>query len=150
MSSESQNKHIHHLIWRKFSNYRKDWWKILKYPHLSNWPRRLVCAMRSLPLFLPSFSLSFFLSLSLSFLSVFCFWPTLGKLPCVKICFPGVFILLLKSRHQNTCLSDKIWPVYSYHRKGIDVRSKSEAFNRSKHIHLGLGDGYLWTCDWHQ
>ena len=35
-----------------------------------------------------SVSLSFFL-FSLS--SVFCFWPTSGNLPCVKICFPQYF-----------------------------------------------------------
>ena len=30
-------------------------------------------------------------SVSLSFLSVFCFWPTSGKLPRLKICFPHYF-----------------------------------------------------------
>ena len=38
------------------------------------------------PLLLPSFSLSFFLSLS-----VLCFLPTSGNLPCAKICFPQIF-----------------------------------------------------------
>ena len=52
------------------------------------WPRRLACAtrggvaMRSWPLLLATFSLF------LSFFSVFCFWPTSGKHPCLKICFP--------------------------------------------------------------
>ena len=35
------------------------------------------------------FPLSFFLSLS-----IFCFWPTSGNLPCAKICFPQYFGIL--------------------------------------------------------
>ena len=36
----------------------------------------------------PEFFSFFFFSLS-----VFCFWPTSGKLPCVKICFPQYFAI---------------------------------------------------------
>ena len=54
------------------------------------WPRRLACAtrlafaMRSWPLFLPTFALS----LSL-FFCVFCFWPNSGKLSGVFSSFYG-------------------------------------------------------------
>ena len=44
-------------------------------------------AMRSWPLLLPTFALSH----SLSFFYVFCFWPTLGKLPRRKFRFPQYF-----------------------------------------------------------
>ena len=48
-------------------------------------PHEVAFGMRSWPLFLSLFSLSLFLSLSLSlFFSVFCFWPTSGNLPCAK------------------------------------------------------------------
>ena len=45
-------------------------------------PCVLACAMRSLAIVITIIQ-SFFLSLFLSF-SVFCFWPTSGKLPCAK------------------------------------------------------------------
>ena len=41
-------------------------------------------AMRSWPLLIPTFSPSFYLS-------VFCFWPTSGKLPRLNICFPQYY-----------------------------------------------------------
>ena len=49
------------------------------------------------PLLLPLFSLSLFLS----FFSVFCFWPTSGKLPCVKICFPQYFCITRRYMQKN-------------------------------------------------
>ena len=38
----------------------------------------------------PLFSLTFFF-FSFFFFYAFCFWPTLGKLPWLKICFPAYF-----------------------------------------------------------
>ena len=61
----------------------------------SYWPRRLCvrhprwrlqCVAGHCYYQLSVFFLCFFFSLS-----VFWFWPTLGKLPCVKICFPQYF-----------------------------------------------------------
>ena len=48
-------------------------------------PPEVAFAMHIWPLLLPTFSLLFF------FFSVFCFWLTSGKLPCVKICFLQYF-----------------------------------------------------------
>ena len=77
-------------------------------PHSSStigWSMRVACAvrggggMRSWPLLLPSFSLLFlFFSL---FLSVFCFWPTSGNLPYVKICFPQYFGITRRYMQKN-------------------------------------------------
>ena len=59
------------------------------------WSRRLSCATRGgrrkrrWPLFSPTFPPFFFLFLL--FFSAFCFSPTSGKLPCVKICFSQYF-----------------------------------------------------------
>ena len=59
-----------------------------KKPKVSNKrKKRMRAPCKAWPLLLPSFSLSFFLSLSF----VFCFCPTSGNLPCVKICFPQYF-----------------------------------------------------------
>ena len=52
-------------------------------------PHEVVFAMCSWPLLLPSFSLFvFFIS---SLFSVFCLWPTSGKLPCAKELLPQYF-----------------------------------------------------------
>ena len=73
-------------------------------------PRRLVCAtwggvvMRSWPLFLPTFALFFF------FFYVFCFWPTLGKLPRLKICFPHYFGM-------KNIYKKKLWVIFFLRKK---------------------------------
>ena len=41
------------------------------------------------------------LSRFLSFFSVFCFWNTSGKLPCVKICFPQYFGITRRYMQKN-------------------------------------------------
>ena len=59
-----------------FCSLKKDINNLL-FPSQGNWP-----------LLLPTFGLSFFLSLSSS---VFCFWPTSRKLLLLEICFPQYF-----------------------------------------------------------
>ena len=81
------NEHLHHsmYLYRVSQHYCHG--------HLGSvleggiWPE-VAFAMRSWPLLLPTllFSLSFFF-----FFYIFCFWPTLEKLPRLKMCFLQYF-----------------------------------------------------------
>ena len=85
------NGHIHHLfahVW--------NWFKC--------WPRRL--CVRNQRGHLQCIAGNCFYHSSvfpLSFLSVFCFWPTSGKLLFVKICFPQYFCITRIYMQKKKC-----------------------------------------------
>ena len=58
-------------------------------------PPDVAFAMRTWPLLLPTFGLSL--------LSVFCFWPTSGKLPRLNICSPQYFGTARRNMHFFCC-----------------------------------------------
>ena len=90
------------------------------------------------------FSLSFFLSFFFSY--AFCFSPTSGNLPCVKICFPQYFVITRRYMQKNIFLG-----YFIFLRKklifGRFVFFSQPAFGHGIDLLLGLKSCCLPTAD---